>query len=105
MKDIRFIGQRIKSFRKQQNLTIKELANKINSSAGYLSDIENGKTLLSINKLIDICDALGVTLSEFFSIDDEDSDSLPTEYIELVKNAKNLSPEQLKILNDFIKNF
>ena len=99
------IGKRIKQLRNFKGITAQKLADTVGVTRIYITKLENNENNPSLETLFSICDALGVTLSEFFSIDEEDSDSLPPEYIELVKNAKNLSPEQLKILNDFIKNF
>lgn len=98
-------GNKIKKLMDSNDINITDLAKIIDVNRVFLSRIVNNHQKPSFDTLSKICDALGVTLSEFFSIDEEDSDSLPPEYIELVKNAKNLSPKQLKILNDFIKNF
>ncbi|WP_234120194.1 helix-turn-helix domain-containing protein [Clostridium hydrogenum] len=53
------IGIKIRKLRKQKNLTQKELAFRINKSNGYLSDIENGNKLPSINVLYNIAYHLG----------------------------------------------
>lgn len=100
--DNNFIGNRIKYFRKNSKLTLTQLANLINSSAGFLSDIEKGKSLPSIPKLVEICKALGITLTEFFASEDI-SDTLRDDLKELLDNAKNLNSEQLKLLSNFLK--
>ena len=40
--------------------------------------------------------------NRFFNVNDQE---MSPEYLELLKNAKELTPEQLKILNDIIKRF
>ncbi|QEK12627.1 helix-turn-helix transcriptional regulator [Crassaminicella thermophila] len=97
-----FIGNRIRFLRKQMNLTMKQLADKLNSSAGFISDIENNKSMPSIPKLIEICNVLNITLSDFFNESTEPI-TLTPELKELVRHAKNLTPEQLEQLTKFIR--
>ncbi len=94
------IGRRIKHFRNRQGLTAMQLADMVNISREHLSAVENNIKPVSLTTLQKICDSLGVTLAEFFV---EENKALPTEYKELLENAKALSPKQLKILNDFLK--
>lgn len=60
------IGERLREIRKNKNMTLKDIAKKINTSTGFLSDIENNKSIPSINKLEDICNALNISLGTFF---------------------------------------
>ncbi len=94
------IGYRIKQIRSSKGLQGIQLAEKVGITNVYLSYIENGSKTPTIDTLRKICDALGVTLAEFFA---EDNKTLPAEYLELLENAKALSLKQLKILNDFLK--
>lgn len=61
----RKIGEQIKYYRKQKNLTQQELANKINISKSYLSKIEAQNCIksFSVEVLMDIADALEVPVS------------------------------------------
>ena len=97
-----FIGKRISFYRKQLHLTLHDLANLVGTSPGYLSDIEKGKTLLSIPKLIEICNALGITLKDFF---DDGTKTLvfPEHFQDFFEKNKDLTPEQLKQLTEFLK--
>ncbi|WP_407372062.1 helix-turn-helix domain-containing protein [Carnobacterium sp.] len=61
------IGNRIQELRKLNNMTAKELSERINVSPPFISAIENNSTKLSLKTLTHICDALGVNLSEFFN--------------------------------------
>lgn len=65
------IGKRIKNIRKGKNMQANVLAKKAFISQSYLSDIENGRTTPSLDKLTTICDALGITLAEFFGYESE----------------------------------
>lgn len=63
----RDIGTRIKELRLQNDLSIRRLAVKSGLSHPFLSATEKGQTSPSVSSLKKILDALGITLSEFFS--------------------------------------
>lgn len=48
------IGQRIRKYRKQQNLSQEQLAEKIGISTTHMSHIETGSTKLSLPVLVDL---------------------------------------------------
>lgn len=56
--DLKPIGKRISQCRRNNDLTQKQLAAKINISNNHLSNIENGKTAPGFDTFIDICSAL-----------------------------------------------
>lgn len=66
------IGQRIKRFRTQNELTLEELASRCELSKGFLSQLERNLTSPSIQTLSDITEALGMDLAQFFSVDIND---------------------------------
>jgi transcriptional regulator with XRE-family HTH domain len=65
------IGQKIKALRMAAELTQAELADRAKLTKGFISQIENEQTSISLDSLGDIVDALGLTMSEFFSEDGE----------------------------------
>ncbi|MHA4990152.1 helix-turn-helix domain-containing protein [Cetobacterium somerae] len=65
MNDIN-LGLKIKKFRNNQNLSLKELAEKIKSTSALLSQIEKGVTNPSINTLKSLSTALNIPLYKFF---------------------------------------
>lgn len=58
------IGIRIKETRNQQGISAEESAELANLSSVYISYIENAKRKPSLESLIKICNALGITLDE-----------------------------------------
>ncbi len=60
------IGREVRAFRKQQNITVAELAQLTGLSIGMLSKIENGNTSPSLTTLQLLADALSVPLTSFF---------------------------------------
>ena len=58
------IGIRIKETRNQQGISAEELAELADLSSVYISYIENAKRKPSLESLVKICNALGITLDE-----------------------------------------
>ncbi len=61
------IGEKIRRLRMQHNLTQEELADRCELSKGFISQLERELTSPSIATLVDILDALGTNLSDFFN--------------------------------------
>ncbi len=60
------VGQRIKELREAKGLTVNRLANMAGISQSYLRDVELGNKNPTVETLSYFCDALGITLGEFF---------------------------------------
>lgn len=60
------LGTKLRDMRQQKNLTQEELADRCELTKGYISQLENDVTSPSIATLIDILNALGSNLSDFF---------------------------------------
>ncbi len=60
------LGARIKEMRLAKNLTQEELADRCELTKGYISQLENDLTSPSITTLVDLLNALGSSLGEFF---------------------------------------
>ncbi len=60
---LKIIGSRIRESRKKQNLLQIDLAVMVGIDRAYLSEIENGRTNVSINLLYAIADALKEAIS------------------------------------------
>lgn len=65
------IGQKIRELRTLNGLTQEELADRSELSKGFISQLENDLTSPSISTLEDILQCLGVTISEFFTQEEE----------------------------------
>lgn len=61
------IGEKIRSIRKEKNMTISHLANEIEVTSGYISQIERDLIDPSLSVLKKICKTLDITLSKLFS--------------------------------------
>ena len=66
------LGTKLRDMRQQKNLTQEELADRCELTKGYISQLENDLTSPSITTLVDLLNALGSNLSEFFRVDTEE---------------------------------
>ena len=83
------VGKRIKYFRELKSYSVNKLANKAGISQSYLREVELGKKKPSVEILSYICDALNVSLRDFF--DNEyciDNDSLQEKIFQLNKSQR-----------------
>ena len=65
------VGERIAALREQKNLSVNKLANMAGISQSFLRDIERGKKNPTVETLSYFCEALNITLTEFFSDNNE----------------------------------
>lgn len=65
------IGKKIRALRLQNNFTQEELANQLDLTKGYISQIENNLTSPSMQTLFSILDVLGTDVHGFFSNEEE----------------------------------
>lgn len=73
---IRMMGARVRVLRKQQNLTLKTLADRTGVSVSMLSMVERGLASASVGTLVSVSTALGVHMSDLFG-PGEDVDRSP----------------------------
>lgn len=98
MKELNFalIGQRIKEVRSEKNLTQEYLANVTGVNVSHVSNIETNKVKISLTLLVNICNALGITLDYLL----ENEYSNPTSVIEkeLLNTIKDMEKDKQETL-------
>ncbi|HIY69139.1 MAG TPA: helix-turn-helix domain-containing protein [Candidatus Alistipes intestinigallinarum] len=62
--ELLYISGRIRALRKENRLTVQELAYRCDMERSNLSRIESGRTNLTVKTLCTICNALGVSLRD-----------------------------------------
>jgi transcriptional regulator with XRE-family HTH domain len=93
------VGKRITFFRERKGITVNKLAYLAGISQSFVREIELGNKKPTIETLSALCDALGISLKEFF----DDGSPSPTSADGLEEAIFMLTPEQRKRLADFIK--
>ena len=98
--DFRMIGNKIQKYRLANDLTQDELADLINSSQTYLSEVEAGKHRLFFDTVVAITQALNISVDKLIAYF-EDSNNEST-LQEILNDIRGMSPKQLELLQDNI---
>lgn len=94
--DFSLIGQRIKEVRTDKHLTQEYLANMTGVNTSHVSNIETGKTKVSLTLLVQICCVLDVTVD--FILENEYHNPTSTLEKELLNTIKDMKKEKQETL-------
>ena len=61
------LGKRIRTLRKERGWSQEEFAHRSGLNRSYMSDIESGKSDISLSRLLKVARGLGITIAELFS--------------------------------------
>jgi transcriptional regulator with XRE-family HTH domain len=101
METKRLIGLRIKELRKHKELSQEKLADLMNISPKYLSNIERGKENPTLDTFMKIANALHMELSEIFNYSQEQSSKELRKMI--ADSMKGSDKKQLKLFAEIAK--
>lgn len=90
------VAQRLKYLREKRGITTNKLANLAGISQSHLREIELGQRNPTVETLSYFCEALGVSLEEFFHEEEGEVSTF------LMSAVKRLSTEQQIALADFL---
>ena len=90
------VGERIRLLREKAGFSQNELAGRADVSQTHLRRVELGQAGITVDKLQQVCDILGVSLKDFFDYSTLERD-------ELAEATTNLSPKQKQLLISFLK--
>ena len=94
--DYNIIGKRLKKARTDKNLTQENLAEKLDVSIAFLSRIERGSSHISLKRLSQICDILGVSEGSILNgTSSRASNYLSPEFSEILKD---IEPDKQKLI-------
>lgn len=80
------IGKNIKYFRKLRKLTQEQLAEALDLSVGFISQLERGITKMSLDTLIDLCDILDCSSSDILGLSQySHNDTISYDFFSLYK--------------------
>ena len=101
------IAKRLKQIREAKGMTAKEVVSAVDMGAAMYSRIETGKTEPSLSTLEKIAKALGVDMSDFFSVEDLNTDinSYDGSLMEKVKAIEALNEEEKKTVFSIVDAF
>ena len=99
--DYNIIGERLKKARTDKNLTQEKLAEKLDVSIAFLSRSERGSSHITLKRLSQICDILGITEGSILNGSSNKSDTyLASEFDDILKNT---TPEKQKLIYKIAK--
>ncbi len=90
---------RLAQLREKKNVSAREMSLAIGQNAGYINNIELGKSLPSLSGLFYICDYLGVSVSEFFDLSMQNPPKLDA----VIQDLKKLDDQQLEVIANLVK--
>lgn len=100
--DKNFIKLRYARIRLAHDISARKLSLELGQSSEYINQIENGKSMPSVEGLLNFCEYFNITLGEFF----EENFEYPTEYKKIIDElnkmdslAVNQIYELLKLIN------
>ena len=89
------VGNRIKQLREQNKYSQNYLADIAGISQTHLRRVELGTADITVGHLQLVCDALGISLKDFFNVSEEQED--------ISSAISNLTPKQRNLLLEFLK--
>lgn len=103
-----FIATRIYELRSTKNISGRKLAKDLGYSDTFITQIENGKKLPSLDTIEKICNHFKISYRDFFipfflDIPDEGDPKVRKNLLDLLNESKTLSKEELEILLQLIK--
>jgi len=103
MKDhLKYVGENIRTARKNKNLTIDSLSELVGISPSFLGTIERGESFLSVETLIKLCKVLGVSADSI--ILDRDVTPAPTDTKDILLTLlHNATENEMQFLIDYVK--
>ena len=94
-----FTQNRIAQLRLQKNISARDMSLSLGQNNSYINQIENKKSLPSLQGLFYICEFLGVTPQQFF----DDGNAYPDQLAALIENLKKLDDESLEHIAAIVK--
>lgn len=90
---------RLAQLREKKNVSAREMSLAIGQNAGYIHNIESGKSLPSLPGIFYICDYLGISVSDFFDTEAKNPESLNA----IIKDLRQLDDQQLETITALVK--
>ncbi len=91
------VGNRIKQLRERNKYSQNYLADIAGISQTHLRRVELGTADITVGHLQLVCDALGISLKDFFNVSEEQED--------ISAAISDLTPKQRNLLLEFLRSF
>lgn len=91
--------ERLVELRMKKGVSARDMSTTIGFNAGYINDIESGKSMPTMTSFFNICQYLQITPEQFFQY----QNSCPKEVEDICQNLKKLNDEQLYVVRFLIR--
>lgn len=99
--DYSLIGKRLADVRRARKMTQEKLAEKTDLANNYISNIENSRSIPSLETLVKLCDALDITPNDILLGTSVVSDSYMN--VELQKKITQCTPKEKRLIDGFVR--
>ena len=97
--DEKAFSLRLAQLREKKGVSARDMSLSIGQNAGYINNIESGKSMPSLSGFFYICEYLGISPSDFFDVNTKN----PTRLNELMEDLKRLNDKQLETIAALVK--
>lgn len=97
------LGKNIRAARKRKGFTQDQVAELIDTTPAFLSDIERGMKTPSLNTFVDLCNVLEISAD--YALQGSLDAGKEHVYNEVTKKMENLTPTQRQFISDFIDRY
>ena len=94
-----FIKSRYAEIRASFNISARKLSLELGQSTEYINQIENGKSMPSIEGLFNFCEYFNISLGEFFN----EEVKFPIEYKKIINELNKLDAIEISKIYEMIK--
>lgn len=94
-----FISERLSKLRTQKGVSARDMSLSLGQANNYINNIENKKSLPSMQSFFYICEYLGITPQEFF----DEGNGYPSQLSELIEDLKKLNEASLTHIAGLVK--
>lgn len=94
-----FVPERLAKLRMQKGVSARDMSLSLGQANNYINNVENKKTLPSMQSFFYICEYLGVTPQEFF----DEGNPNPTTLNEFIAEAKKLDSKAMSYILGIMK--
>lgn len=94
-----FVPERLAKLRTQKGVSARDMSLSLGQANNYINNIENKKSLPSMQAFFYICEYLGVTPQEFF----DGENNAPDQLSELMQDLKKLDAGALANISGLVK--
>lgn len=99
----KIIGNRIQQKRKAHNITQEQMAEHLNVTPGYISQIERGVTKINLDTLSSICDVLKCDMTDFIYNSNPEANASYED--DIFSYYEQLTPTERRMLHCLLKTY